>query len=90
MTQQVDATVQRARAHARLCFLLAGICCVVFVIFLVLLARAAAEHPLKPLRDVGFSALGVGIKFALALGSAIGFGYWRRVERTRTARREGR
>jgi hypothetical protein len=35
---------------------------------------------------VRFSAIGVGINFAFALGSVVVFGYWRRVERTRAGR----
>jgi hypothetical protein len=42
-------------------------------------------HPLAPLREVSFSFLGVGINFALALGSVVAFGYWRRIERLRAA-----
>ena len=48
---------------------------------------AQAADPLAPLRDVRFSAVGVGINFALALGSVVAFGYWRRIERARAARR---
>jgi Zn-dependent protease with chaperone function len=81
--------VGRAR-HARLRFVLAGISCAVFIGFLVLLALATREDPLKPLRDVRFSALGVLINFALALGSVVGFGYWRRRERERAAQRGAR
>ena len=47
---------------------------------------ATAPDPLAPLRDVRFSVLGVGINFALALGSVAAFGYWRRIERTRASR----
>ena len=75
------------RARTRLCLALAGISSVVFLFFLVLLARAVDQDPLAPLRDVRFSALGVGINFALALGSVVAFGYWRRLERVRAARR---
>jgi hypothetical protein len=42
--------------------------------------------PLAPLRDVRFSVLGVGSNFALALGTVVAFGYWRRIERMRAAR----
>ena len=60
--------------------------CVVFLIFLVLLHRSVQPDPLAPLRDVRFSVLGVGINFALALGTVVAFGYWRRIERMRAAR----
>jgi hypothetical protein len=56
----------------------------------VLLARAVQQDPLAPLRDVRFSAVGVGINFALALASVAAFGYWRRIERARAARRAER
>ena len=59
---------------------------VVFLVFLVLLHRSVQHDPLGPLRDVRFSVVGVGINFALALGSVAAFGYWRRVERARAAR----
>ena len=36
--------------------------------------------------DVRFSVLGVGINFALALGTVVAIGYWRRIERMRAAR----
>lgn len=71
------------RAHARVRFALAGICSAAFVVFLVLLSRATAQDPLQPLLDVRFSVLGVGINFALCLGSVVAFGYWRRRERAR-------
>jgi hypothetical protein len=77
--------VRRARVRARLSLLLAGVSCVVFLFFLVLLHRSVQQDPLAPLRDVGFSFIGVGINFALALGSVVAFGYWRRIERTRAA-----
>ena len=76
----------RARARLRLSLALAGISSVVFLWFLVLLARSVGRDPLGPLREVAFSALGVGINFALALGSVVIFGYWRRLERARAAR----
>jgi hypothetical protein len=79
--------VRRARARSRLCLALAGVSCAVFLLFLVLLARAVQQDPLAPLRDVRFSVIGVGVNFALALGSALGFGYWRRIERARAAQR---
>jgi hypothetical protein len=59
---------------------------VVFLIFLVLLHRSVQPDPLAPLRDVRFSVLGVGINFALALGTVVAFGSWRRIERMRAAR----
>ena len=76
----------RARQYVLLALLLAGISCVVFLIFLVLLYRAVQQDPLAPLRDVSFSIIGVGINFALALGSVVAFGYWRRIERARAGR----
>jgi hypothetical protein len=79
---------RRARVRSRLSLALAGISCAVFLVFLVLLARAVQQDPLAPLRDVRFSLLGVGSNFALALGSVVAFGYWRRIERARAARRE--
>jgi hypothetical protein len=39
---------------------------------------------------VRFSIVGVGINFALALGSVVAFGYWRRMERVRAAQRAER
>ena len=86
MAGESSEIARRARARTRVCLALAGVSCLVFLIFLVLLHRAVQTHPLAPLRDVGFSVLGVGINFALALGSVVAFGYWRRVERRRAAR----
>ena len=86
MADESNEIVRRARVRARLCLLLAGVSCVVFVVFLVLLNRSVQQDPLGPLRDVRFSVVGVGINFALALGSVAAFGYWRRVERARAAR----
>lgn len=86
MVNESSEIVRRARMRARLCLLLAGISCAVFLFFLLLLNRAVQQDPLAPLRDVGFSVVGVGINFALALGSVMAFGYWRRIERTRKGR----
>jgi hypothetical protein len=86
MTDESSANVRRARARARVCLALAGVSWVVFLVFLVLLNRSVQTDPLAPLRDVRFSVLGVGLNFALALGSVAAFGYWRRVERMRAAR----
>ena len=85
MADESSEIVRRARVRARLCLLLAGVSCVVFLVFLVLLNRSVQHDPLGPLRDVRFSVVGVGINFALALGSVAAFGYWRRVERARAA-----
>ena len=87
MADESSEIVRRARARSRVCLALAGVSSAVFLIFLVLLARAVQQDPLAPLRDVGFSAVGVGINFALALGSVVAFGSWRRIERARAARR---
>lgn len=87
MADESSEIVRRARMRSRVCLALASLSGAVFLIFLVLLARSVQQDPLGPLRDVGFSIVGVGINFALALGSVVGFGYWRRVERARTARR---
>ena len=87
MADESSERVRRMRARSRLCLALAGISCAAFLVFLLLLARAVQQDPLAPLRDVRFSIVGVGINFALALGSVIAFGYWRRIERTRAARR---
>jgi hypothetical protein len=73
----------QVRAQTRVRFVLAAVCSAAFVIFLVLLHRAAAQHPLQPLLDVRFSLLGVGVNFALSLGSVVAFGYWRRRQRSR-------
>ena len=86
MADEMSDSVRRARARARVCLVLAGVSCAVFLVFLVLLNRSVQTDPLGPLRDVRFSVLGVGINFALALGSVVAFGYWRRVERMRAAR----
>ena len=86
MADESSEIARRARARTRVCLALAGVSCVVFVIFLMLLHRSVQTHPLAPLRDVRFSVLGVGINFALALGTVAAFGYWRRIERTRAAR----
>ena len=86
MADETTEIVRRARVRARACLVLAGVSCAVFLAFLVLLARSVEQDPLGPLRDVGFSMIGVGINFALALGSVVAFGYWRRVERARLAR----
>jgi hypothetical protein len=90
MADESSEIVRRARLRSRLCLALAGISGVVFLVFLVLLARSVQQDPLGPLRDVRFSIVGVGINFALALGSVVGFGYWRRMERARAARRAER
>ena len=87
MADESSERVRRMHARSRLCLALAGISCATFLIFLLLLARAVQQDPLAPLRDVRFSVVGVGINFALALGSVIAFGYWRRIERARAARR---
>lgn len=87
MADESSEMVRRARMRSRVCLALAAVSSVVFLIFLVLLARSVQQDPLGPLRDVGFSMVGVGINFALALGSVVGFGYWRRMEHARTARR---
>ena len=86
MADEASEIVRRARVRARLCLLLAGVSCAVFLVFLVLLNRAVQQDPLAPLRDVRFSVIGVGINFALALGSVVAFGYWRRMERARAGR----
>ena len=86
MADETTEIVRRARVRARACLVLAGVSCAVFLVFLVLLARSVEQDPLGPLRDVRFSMIGVGINFALALGSVVAFGYWRRVERARLAR----
>jgi hypothetical protein len=86
MADESTELVRRARMRARACLLLAGVSCAVFLVFLVLLARSVEQDPLGPLRDVRFSVIGVGINFALALGSVVAFGYWRRMERERRAR----
>jgi len=90
MADESSENVRRARVRSRLCLALAGVSCAVFLLFLVLLARAVQQDPLAPLRNVRFSAVGVGINFALALGSVAAFGYWRRIERARAARRAER
>ena len=86
MADESNEIVRRARARTLVCLALAGVSGVVFLIFLVLLHRSVQPDPLAPLRDVRFSVLGVGINFALALGSVVVFGYWRRMERMRAAR----
>jgi len=86
MADESNEIVRRARARTRVCLALAGVSCVVFLIFLVLLYRAVQQDPLAPLRDVSFSIIGVGINFALALGSVVAFGYWRRIQRARAGR----
>ena len=90
MADESSERVRRMHARSRLCLALAGISCATFLIFLLLLARAVQQDPLAPLRDVRFSLVGVGINFALALGSVVAFGYWRRIERARAARRAER
>jgi uncharacterized membrane protein YidH (DUF202 family) len=87
MADESSERIGRARARSRLSLALAGVSCAVFLVFLVLLARAVQQDPLAPLRNVGCSIIGVGINFALALGSVAAFGYWRRIERARAARR---
>lgn len=86
MADESTQIVRRARMRARACLLLAGVSCAVFLVFVLLLARSVEQDPLGPLRDVRFSAIGVGINFALALGSVVAFGYWRRIERERRGR----
>ena len=90
MADESSEIVLRGRARSRLCLALAAVSCAVFLFFLVLLARSVRQDPLGPLRDVRFSALGVCINFAFALGSVIAFGYWRRMERAQAARLEVR
>jgi hypothetical protein len=87
MADESNEIVRSARARTRVCLALAGVTYVAFLIFLVLLHRSVPPDPLAPLRDVRFSVLGVGINFALALGTVVAFGYWRRIERMRAARR---
>jgi hypothetical protein len=86
MADEASEIVRRARVRARLCLLLAGVSCAVFLVFLVLLNRAVQQDPLAPLRNVRFSVIGVGINFALALGSVVGLGSWRSLERARAGR----
>jgi uncharacterized membrane protein YidH (DUF202 family) len=86
MADKSNESVRRARVRTRLCLLLAGISCAVFLFFLLQLNRVVQQDPLAPLRDVRFSVIGVGINFALALGSVVAFGYWRRRERARAGR----
>lgn len=90
MADESSEIVRRARVRSRVCLALAGVSGAVFLVFLVLLARSVQQNPLGPLRDVRFSIVGVGINFALALGSVVAFGYWRRMERARAARRAER
>ena len=90
MADESTEMVRRARARSRLCLALAAVSCAVFLFFLVLLARSVQQDPLAPLRDVRFSAVGVGINFAFALGSVVAFGYWRRMERAHAAQRGAR
>jgi Zn-dependent protease with chaperone function len=87
MADESTGIVQRAPTRSRVSLILAGVSCAVFLVFLLLLAWSVRQDPLAPLRDVRFSLIGVGINFALALGSVVAFGYWRRRERTRAARR---
>jgi Na+/proline symporter len=90
MAGNTNEIVRRSRARARASLALAALSCVVFLIFLVMLARSVQHDPLGPLRNVRFSVIGVGINFALALGSVVLFGYWRRIEREQAARRAER
>jgi hypothetical protein len=85
MADESNEIVRRARVRTRVCLALAGATYVAFLIFLLLLHRSVQSDPLAPLRDVRFSVLGVGINFALALGTVVAFGYWRRIERMRAA-----
>jgi hypothetical protein len=87
MADESSESAGRARARSRFSLTLAAVSSAVFLFFLVLLARSVQQDPLAPLRDVRFSAVGVGINFAFALGSVGAFGYWRRTERARAARR---
>ncbi|HKU13888.1 MAG TPA: hypothetical protein VJQ52_05805 [Steroidobacteraceae bacterium] len=80
MADEADE-LRRAQARMRLSLALAGISSVAFLWFLMLLARSVERDPLGPLHDVMFTALGVAINFAVALGSVSIFGYWRRRER---------
>jgi len=90
MADESTEIMRRARARSRLCLSLAAVSCAVFLFFLVLLARSVQQDPLAPLRDVRFSAVGIGINFAFALGSVVAFGYWRRMERAQAIRRGAR
>jgi hypothetical protein len=86
MADESNESVRRTRARTRVCLALAGVSGVVFLIFLMLLHLSVQPDPLAPLREVRFSVLGVGINFALALGTVVAFGYWRRIERMRAGR----
>jgi len=90
MAAESSEIVRRARIRSRVGVALASVSCVVFLYFLVLLTRSVQQDPVAPLRDVRLSAIGVGINFAFALGSVVAFGYWRRMERERAARRGAR
>jgi hypothetical protein len=86
MADESSEIVRRARIRSRVCVALASVSCAVFLYFLVLLALAVQQDPLAPLRDVHFTAVGVAINFAFALGSVVAFSYLRRKERERAAR----
>jgi hypothetical protein len=90
MADESSVIIRRARARSRMCLALAAVSCAVFTCFLVLLARSVHQDPLAPLRDVRFTAVGIGINFAFALGSVVASRYWRRMERAQAARRGAR
>jgi hypothetical protein len=73
------ASTGHVRAAPR--FVLATVCCAIFVAFIVLMAHHTAIDPLHALRNVSFSVIGVCVNFAVCLGSALTFGLWVRRER---------
>jgi Zn-dependent protease with chaperone function len=85
-----SSEIIRARARSRVCLALAAVSCAVFICFLVLLTRSVLQDPLAPLRDVRFTAIGIGINFAFALGSVVASRYWRHMERAQAARHGAR
>jgi len=67
---------------------LAAICCGVFVITIVLLARITARAPLDGLRDVSSTFWGVCINFAVCLGVVAYVS--RRLHKARSMKANGR
>jgi hypothetical protein len=64
-----NAAPDRVDSLLSMRYVLAGLCGAVFIAVLLLLARMVRIEPLRPLRDVGITALWVCITFAVCLAS---------------------
>ncbi len=62
-----DGQGNHVSATAR--FVLAAVCCTLFIVSVVGLARVTGDSPLRPLRDVAFTFWGVVLNFTLCLAT---------------------